>query len=395
MLNSRAQLCFLCLKIHQPPPQSTCVHILHDETLTQDNREKFVYIAGRYGQFVKFYNVKELCADKIAEMIKLIPAIEKSRVSIGAFYKLIIPQVIPSEIEKIIYLDGDIIVNLDIAELWQIDLGDKILGIAPEEPMGDNPKRKKLCQDGYVKIEDYFNSGVMLMNLNLFRGEEENIMQGIKFRGEHPETTQFDQTILNYCFAARSLKLPLHFNRMLHVRRSQETIIGKKIYHYAAHSLNLNQNDILNRLWMSYFIKTPWFNEDAIGRLYEGLLKIRNNLKSDIAKISAIVSGKTRAFFVAPDKIESMKKFFSIRDDELIIPAENQDALKKLLDAMKTSQGKCVFFIMTKKFLKKDFPLDLLTKEGFVLNKDFLKGWGYLSSDYGNPLNSYKLIQVM
>ena len=45
------------------------VHILHDNTLTQDNRNKFVYLAKRYGQLVKFYNIEELCADKIAQMV--------------------------------------------------------------------------------------------------------------------------------------------------------------------------------------------------------------------------------------------------------------------------------------------------------------------------------------
>ena len=48
--------------IFKPLPSIT-VHILHDNTLTADNRSKFSYLAGRYGQQVKFYNVVELCAD--------------------------------------------------------------------------------------------------------------------------------------------------------------------------------------------------------------------------------------------------------------------------------------------------------------------------------------------
>ena len=45
---------------------SVTVHILHDNTLTNDNREKFIYLAGQYNQFVKFYNLEELCAEKVA-----------------------------------------------------------------------------------------------------------------------------------------------------------------------------------------------------------------------------------------------------------------------------------------------------------------------------------------
>ena len=383
--------------------QPVTVHILHDETLTQDNREKFVYIAGRYGQLVKFYNVKELCSDKIEKMLELVPKLEKSRVSVGAFYKLLIPQVLPQEIEKAIYLDSDIIVNLDINELWQINLGDSLLGVVPKKTQYVNSKiatermnkAYAVCRDNVIKIDDYFNSGVFVMNLNLLRNEEENIMRGVKFRGENPKQIYWDQTVLNYCFSERTVKMPKDFNRNINHARSQKETPKGKICHYNLNVLGLDLNDAFNRLWMSYFIKTPFFDEEAIGRLYTELLRIRNNLKDMMANTSAIVSGKTRAFFVEPAKIESMKTFFSIRDDELIIPAENQDSLKKLLDAMKTSQGKCVFFIMTEKFLKKNFPFDLLTKKGFVQDKDFLKGWKYLSDSYGNQLNSHPLVQAM
>ena len=47
-------------------------------------------------------------------------------------YRLLIPQVLTSDIETVIYLDSDIIVNLDINELWRINLEDKPLGAIPE-----------------------------------------------------------------------------------------------------------------------------------------------------------------------------------------------------------------------------------------------------------------------
>ena len=53
------------LSIFDNTNSEVTVHILHDNTLTQDNRDKFIYLAGRYNQHVKFYNAEELCADKI------------------------------------------------------------------------------------------------------------------------------------------------------------------------------------------------------------------------------------------------------------------------------------------------------------------------------------------
>ena len=49
------------LSLFENTSADVTVHILHDDTLTQDNREKFIYLAGRYNQAVKFYNVEELC----------------------------------------------------------------------------------------------------------------------------------------------------------------------------------------------------------------------------------------------------------------------------------------------------------------------------------------------
>ncbi|MBR0061185.1 MAG: hypothetical protein IJP68_06855, partial [Selenomonadaceae bacterium] len=158
---------------------------MHDNTLTQDNREKFIYLAGRYGQLVKFYNVEELCADKINEIEKLFPTASKTIFSIAMFYRFFIPELLPKNLEKAIYLDSDIIVNLDIAELWRTELGDKVLGVVPEVFNKVNaPAAFTLVADGLVKAEDYFNSGVLLMNLTALRDEAETIKAGMKFIAE-------------------------------------------------------------------------------------------------------------------------------------------------------------------------------------------------------------------
>ena len=101
------------------------------------------------------------------------------------------------------------------------------------------------------------------------------------------------------------------------------------------------------------------------------------------------MSGKTRGFFAPPNNINELKKFFRIRDDEEIIPAENQDSLKKLLDAMNASRGKKVFFIMV------PFPFQILIQAGFAPGRDFVNGFEFLSEAQGVPLNSYPLIQAM
>ena len=375
------------------------VHLLHDDTLTNENRDKFSYIVGRYKQHIKFYNLSELCPDKIAEIIKLVPDAEKAAVTVGAFYKLLIPQVLPANIKKAVFIDPDTIVNHDINELWQIDLADKVLGAVPEISNGANPtKAFLLCSEGIVNGEDYFNCGVLLMNLDALRGEEKTISGGLEFRGKNPKQKYLEQTVLNYCFSARTLKLPVKFNRFVRQERlGNDQTLEEKIYHYAGGSSRpgLDVKDIFNKLWMNCFIRTPFFDEEVLGRLYEQFQKMRNEIKESSLKLSAVMPGKMRAFFIEPAKAESMTKIFSIKKYENIILAEDEKSLQKLIDAMKTSTGMCVFFILTEKFLKKKFPIERLKAEGFTEGKDFVRAWTFLSDAQGVKVDSYAILQTL
>ena len=372
------------------------VHILHDNTLTQDNREKFIYLAGRYNQLVKFYNVEELCADKIAKFIEYIPHVKTSRLTIGALYRLLIPHLLSEDIRKVIYLDADIVVNLDIRKLWQIELGDKILAAVSEVSNDiDIERYAKLCYEGYVKREDYFNSGVLLMNVKNLRLEDEAITDGIKFVGNFFTSSCLDQEVLNYSFSTNYIKLPVRFNYFIKSHRNpKDIIIDNKIYHYtdspSGKGFGLNMIDRFNRLWPSYFIKTPFFNEETIGRLYSSVQNLHVELKQSMINVSAMMSGKTRAFFTTPDNVAALREIFSVRKDESIILAESEQSFQKLIDAMKKAKGKKVFFIVLP-----NFPFNLLIQEGFVPGKDFVNGLEFLSEAQGLPLNSYPFVLAM
>ena len=385
------------LSLFENTSSEVTIHILHDETLTDDNRDKFNQLAGQCNRLVKFYNVAELCPDKIKKINELLPDADSSTVTVGSFYKLLIPQVLPPEIKKVIFLDPDTVVNLDLSELWQFEPGDTVLGVVTEKSNGANPtKAFLLCSEGVVKPEDYFNGGVLLMNLELLRGEEDSIMKGIEFRGNNPKQKYFEQTVLNYCFSTRTIKLPVKFNRFVRAERGKQNP-DEKIYHYASGNSRpgLEFADSFNRLWLNYFIRTPFFDSEVFGRLLADLQKIRRDLKDVPFKLSAIMPGKMRAFFIEPKKIDEMKRFFTIKAYEEIIPAENETSLQKLIEAMRLSQGMCVFFILTEKFLKKKFPADLLKAEGFKEDKDFVQAWKFLSEEQGVPFDSFQILLKM
>ena len=367
------------------------IHILHDNTLTADNRDKFSYLVGRYGQRVKFYNVEELFANRLEEIEKLFPNVDKTRFNKSLFYKFLIPQALSTDIEKVIYLESNIVVNMDISGLWRVELGDKMLAAVPALAIApDIHTQDKIVADGFVKKEDYFSAGVLVMNLKLLRGETEKINDGLKFANGHNYFNLTDQTALNYCFATQAIKLPPDFNQFVRLARRNKESVAEKIYYYTAYALQLNMNDSFNRLWIEYFAKTPWFDAATIGKLYEGFQQVHNRLKKSMANLSVVMDGKARGFCTAPGYADELKKVFNVRSDEEIISLENQMSLRKLLDSMKKSQGKKLFFITAQ-----NFPFNILTQSGFIYGKDFVNGLEFFSEEQGVLMNSYPLLRAM
>lgn len=369
------------------------INILNDNTLTQENRDKFFYLAGQFNQRVIFYNVEELCKDKIAAMKKNLSEKFTDIFTVAAIYRFFIPQLLAPEVEKAIYLDSDIVVNLNVNELWQIELGDKIIGAVAESVTDSfryksNAAANPLIVDGIVRYDDYFNSGVLLMNLNLLRDAKETFLRGIKFVAERPG--YMDQDALNYLFAKTYLKLPAKFNSFVRENRRLSETVARKIYHFAGDELKMNSGDLFNRLWMDNFIKTPWFDAQSIGRLYASFSKIQVGLLSAIINLSALMSGKTRIFCIMQDYIDLVTEKFALQNDDEIILINYNSRLEKLIDIMKTSRGEKIFFIMAT-----DFPFEVLEEAGFVNGRDFLDCFDFLPESQDEPLNSYPLIQAM
>lgn len=88
------------------------------------------------------------------------------------FYRLFIAALYP-EYDKVIYLDCDIVVTGDISKLFSTDLCDNILGAVPDDVIASHPVFRNYAERGVgVKYDRYFNSGVLLMNLDAYRKEK-------------------------------------------------------------------------------------------------------------------------------------------------------------------------------------------------------------------------------
>lgn len=88
------------------------------------------------------------------------------------YFRLFIPIMFP-QYEKAIYIDSDVVLVGDLAELYDTDIGDNFLGACTDLSVADVPPLVKYMEQAVgVPADKYINSGVLLMNLKKLREAE-------------------------------------------------------------------------------------------------------------------------------------------------------------------------------------------------------------------------------
>ena len=200
-------------------------------------------------------------------------------ISKTAYVRLLIPDLKP-ELKKIIYLDIDIVVNTDIAELYNQDLGEYIIGARYEKYVEEYHSVVSKKNLGIDDRHGYFNSGVLLIDCEKWR--ENNITNLLKEAYVRCKNgmTYHDQDLLNVVFSPNKyLQLDKKFNCL-----SMDSYVEDKnmIFHYAGNlkawqfppdlKTNLiNYKDI----WWQYAKETEYFDIIKSKCIYNDEISLR------------------------------------------------------------------------------------------------------------------------
>ena len=128
------------------------------------------------------------------------------------YCRVFIPRVF-SQYDKVIYLDCDIVVTGDISELYNIELGDNLVGAASEEVMVEYDVFGTYVEKALgVPRGEYFSAGVLLINAKKYREEEIeskfiNLMNTFTFR-----VTQ-DEDYLNVLCRGKTKMIDVGWNK--------------------------------------------------------------------------------------------------------------------------------------------------------------------------------------
>lgn len=174
------------------------IHILTDY-ISNSNRRKLHDV------------VRDLCA--VSLHIYELDATELQGLKTGhwtiyTWYRILIPNILPNLIKKVIYLDADTLVVSDLSNVFSIDMDGK--SIAAVEDIYSNNK-EIYNRLGYDSSKRYICAGVMLMNLDYWR--KNNITEKIIDEAHiHCEKIIFpDQDSINSICHDTKIILPLRF----------------------------------------------------------------------------------------------------------------------------------------------------------------------------------------
>jgi len=90
---------------------------------------------------------------------------------------LLLAELLPPSLERVLFLDADILVLQDLARLWETPLDDHVLAAVPDFalPLCSSPRGVKGWQAlGIPHDAPYFNCGVLLIHLQRYREREVN-----------------------------------------------------------------------------------------------------------------------------------------------------------------------------------------------------------------------------
>ena len=152
------------------------------EGLTDKSIDKFHKLSAIYSQPIEIRTIR---ADKLKNL-KVRPPFP-----VSMYFRFLLPEILKDE-ERVLYLDCDIIIRHSLENMYDTNLTDKACAVVEDQHCDD------VLMLNNVKINStYFNSGVMLMNLDYWR--DNNVADNlIEFIFNNPERCIYpDQDALN------------------------------------------------------------------------------------------------------------------------------------------------------------------------------------------------------
>lgn len=179
------------------------IHIINSN-VNLKQKERLITFCQRFNASLHFYDVD-------FSSIQNFPIRTQDHLSLAAYLRLFMSKLIPDYVDKVLYLDCDLLVVNSIKELWETSVENIAVAAVEERPPYNTKSPASL---GYPIEFSYFNSGVMLVNLKLWR--EENLFDQFKtfITNNYDVIRLHDQDVLNALLYKKRKFISIRWNIM-------------------------------------------------------------------------------------------------------------------------------------------------------------------------------------
>ena len=222
--------------------------------LSSKNKESLQKIANTKNSSIKFILVKK-------EDFENLPIKTYSHFSMENYFRIKIPSILDS-LDKVLYLDSDLIVLKDISKLWQTDIDNYYL--AGCEDLISKSEKSRLAE--YLELIEeykYYNSGVLLINSKKWR--DENVEARLyKYAEKYSDLIYIvDQDVLNGVINKDILYLDKSWNMQINfddIKYQESDYKNANIIHFVGGKKPWNsfEKSIFSKAYFKTLLKTPW-----------------------------------------------------------------------------------------------------------------------------------------
>ena len=259
------------IEVNHTSSEKLFIYIVEDG-VTKKNKAKLQDSINQSVTTVYWLNMKKV----IPKGMKL--PLDYSTYPLNIYMRLFIPYFVPKEVDRVIYLDVDMIVLKDISLLWKVDIQNNVIGAVLDPGIktfgnswGGIQNFKELGLNSDTK---YFNTGLLLIDTQKWRLENltEKIIDCIEKNKKFSNYP--DQYGLNVTLSNKWKEIDSRWNFFCN-----STHIDPFIIHFVQRKpiyKTYNNNLVFRELFYDYLNLTKWKNTNPIGESSRYLKKLNN-----------------------------------------------------------------------------------------------------------------------
>lgn len=167
------------------------IHVLYaDGTIKNDSIERIKKLSNNNTTII-FKSVNSYI-DNVKDKLRT-----RDYYSLTTYFRLFITNIYP-ELDKVLYIDCDTLVLGDISELYNFDLGDALVAGTSDDAVLAVKEFQDYVEQvvGVDNYQDYFNAGIILMNLKQFK-EQKIFEKFLELNDKYYFVVAQDQDLLN------------------------------------------------------------------------------------------------------------------------------------------------------------------------------------------------------